>query len=117
MMLKTSTRLVPLGATIASLIFGAAAAVVRGSDHDDTPRLKAMPRHDARITDLFVFRRNDRLVLALCTNPAIPPSVTTYRFPPDLTLRIFLDQRSFVGYDDDANNARFGGTIARPAQV
>jgi hypothetical protein len=117
MMPNFSTLRFLLAATIAGVICVAATAPVRSSDHDDTPQLKNILRHDARITDLFVFRRGDALVLALCTNPAIPPSVTTYRFPPDLTLRIFLDQRSAVHYDDDANNARFGGTIARPAEV
>lgn len=94
-----------------------AAVPAWASDHDDTPLLKQLGRHDARITDLFAFRRGERFVLIVCTNPAIPASVKEYRFPPDLTLRIFLDNHTPVSYDDPVDYARFGGTVLRPAQI
>lgn len=104
---------------VAALLLSPSAATepVRASDHDDTPLLKQLGRHDARITDLYAFRRGERFVLVLCTNPAIPPSVKEYRFPPDLTLRIFLDNHSRVSYDDPVAYARFGGTVEQPAQI
>jgi hypothetical protein len=85
-----------------------------GSDHDDTPQLKEVGRHDARITDLYAFRRGDNLVLVLCTNPAIPSEVTEYLFPSDLTLRIFIDNNSKVRFDNPDDLMEFGGTIMHP---
>jgi hypothetical protein len=89
----------------------------RGSDHDDTPQLKSIGRHDARITDLYAFRRGDKLVLVLCTNPAVPSGVTEYLFPSDLTLRLFIDNNSKVRFNRPDDLAEFGGTIMSPRQV
>jgi hypothetical protein len=89
----------------------------RGSDHDDTPQLRTIGRHDARITDFYAFRRGDNLVLVLCTNPAIPSNVTQYLFPSDLTLRFFIDNDSKVRFGSDEDVPKFGGTIARPRQI
>ena len=88
-----------------------------GSDHDDTPQLKEVGRHDARITDLYAFRRGDNLVLVLCTNPAIPGEVTEYLFPSDLTLRIFIDNNSKVRFDNPDDLKEFGGTIMHPQNI
>jgi hypothetical protein len=46
-----------------------------GSDHDDTPQLKIIRRHDARITDLCAFRWGDKLVQKLrsCLHYLPPP--------------------------------------------
>jgi len=87
------------------------------SDHDDTPQLKAISRHDARITDLHAFRRGLNLVLVLCTNPAIPKDVTEYLFPSDLTLRIFIDTNSKVRFNDPHDLMEFGGTIMSPKKI
>ncbi len=94
------------------------------ADHDDTPALKAMPRHDARITDLHVFTRlhpgpgnssRRYLVLALSTNPTIPDGAATYTFPSDLTLEIRLDRHSDVDFAVDPEaTLRYGGTILDP---
>ena len=84
------------------LAFGA-----RAADHGDTAVLKGIPRHDARITDLDAFTRGDNLVLVLATNPTIPPGATTYTFPEDLTLRIFLDDHTPVD----------SGTVLEPGGI
>lgn len=96
---------------------GVADVPAQASDHDDTPLLKQLGRHDAQVTDLYVFRRGERLVLIVCTDPAVPPSLTDYQYPPDLRLRIFLDNRSRVSYDDPVANARFGGTVLHPDRI
>ena len=88
-----------------------------GSDHDDTPQLKEVGRHDARITDLYAFRRGDNLVLVLCTNPAIPGGVTEYLFPSDLTLRIFIDSNNKVRFNNPYDLMEFGGTIMHPKNI
>lgn len=102
-------------ATVAVVMCGW--STVRGSDHDDTPQLKTIGRHDARITDLYAFRRGDKLVLVLCTNPAVPSGVTEYLFPSDLTLRLFVDSNSKVRFNRPDDLAEFGGTIMSPRQV
>lgn len=89
----------------------------RGSDHADTPQLISMGRHDARITDLFAFTRGNKLVLILDTNPAIPANVTTYSWPSDLKLQIFIDNDSEVSFDNKKANEAFGGSIVSPAAI
>lgn len=101
---------------VAAWILSAAPGAV-ASDHDDTLELKAIPRHDARISDVFAFTRGDRLVLALCTNPAIPAGTASYEFPQDLTLRILVDGHSAVSSDDDEMNRLYGGRVVQPAEI
>ncbi|MGE3109075.1 MAG: hypothetical protein AB7G11_13715 [Phycisphaerales bacterium] len=91
--------------------------ISEASDHGDTPLLIGAGRHDARITDLFAFTRGENLVLILCANPAIPRTVTDYRFPSDVEFKIMLDNRSEVRFDDDAANALYGGTIVNPTHI
>lgn len=88
-----------------------------GSDHSDTPNLIAIPRHDARITDLYAFRDNDDLVLALCVDPTVPPGVSKYNFLPDVVYEISIDNRSAVDYDDPGANEARGGTVTRPGKI
>jgi hypothetical protein len=103
------------------ILFGlaliAATVTAFAADHSDVPHLGGLLRNDAAITDLHVFRRDDKLVLSLSTNPAIPPSVTSYRFASDLTLRFHIDNHSEVQFDDPADLLQFGGTIVRPQEV
>lgn len=116
---------VAIAATMALLALGVPA--VQAADHDDTPALKAVPRHEARITDLHVFTKvhadqghkpRSYLVISLCTNPTIPPSATTYTFPSDLTLTINVDRDSKVDFDvDPAATSTYGGTIVDPAAI
>jgi len=98
-------------------IQAAGAGAAWGSDHDDTPELKTIPRHDARITDFFAFTRGDRLVLVLCTDPTIPATATDYQYARDLTLRFHVDNDSDVTFGDPAADATYGGTIVRPERV
>lgn len=90
---------------------------MRGSDHADTPLLKEVGRHDARLTDLYAFTRGDNLVLALCSDPTIPKEVTEYLFPSDLTLRFHIDNQSLVDFDDPLDLTDFGGTIVEPRKI
>ena len=102
------------------LVASVVVAPLYGADHGDAPYLAAVGRTDAQITDLFAFLRgedNEKLVLVLCTNPAIPRSVTTYRFAPDLTLRFHIDHHSAVRFDDPLDLTQLGGTIVHPEAV
>ncbi len=97
-----------LAAASILLALGAGAA-----DHGDSAVLKGIPRHDARLTGLHVFTRGDDLVLILGTDPTAPPG-TTYVFPEDLTLRIFLDNDTPVVAD---GLLPFGGHVLDPAGI
>jgi hypothetical protein len=95
----------------------APAEVLFGSDHADTPLLGMLGRQDARITDTYAFIRGQNLVLVLCTDPAIPPSVTDYQFAPDLAAAFHIDCQSRVTRDVPLDLIQFGGTIVRPNAV
>lgn len=87
------------------------------SDHGDTPLLVSIARPDARITDLHLFTRGDQLVLSLCVNPAVPPGVTEYVWPSDVTFDINIDNRPQVSFNDADDLATYGGTIRGAARV
>ena len=89
----------------------------RPADHDDTNGLKAIPRHDARLTDLHVFTVGDKLAIAVSTNPMIPKTASSYTFPSDLSLRINVDGSSKVRFDDATASAAFGGTVQKPDKI
>lgn len=84
------------------------------SDHDDTPLLRMLNRHDARLTDLHAFVRGENLVISLCSDPTIPPSAASYRFPSDVTFDIHVDYDSEVSPEDPD---LLGGTILNPAGI
>jgi hypothetical protein len=92
-----------------------AAAAARAADHGDTPALIAIPRNEARISDLHVFTRGPNLVLALSTFPNLPGDA--YRFPSDLVLKLHIDNHSLVSFDDPVDRAQFGGTIVDPEEI
>lgn len=99
------------------VIFFSAPASIRfvpGSDHDDTPLLRMLNRHDARLTDLHAFVREKNLVLSLCSNPAIPTGASGYRFPSDLTFEIDIDYDSQVSPEDPY---KLGGTVVNPSGI
>lgn len=106
-----------LGLPLLTVLLVASGGSTLASDHDDTDLLKAMPRHEARITDLFAFTRGDNLVLILCTNPTIPKTASAYRQPSDLTVRFFIDSRSKVSFDDPVATAVYGGSIKHPGKI
>ena len=83
---RPNVRHAIVGKLVATGLLLAGPAPTRAADHGDVPQLDLIGRSDALLTDLPVFRRGDRLVLALGTNPAIPPSVSEYVFPSDLVL-------------------------------
>lgn len=102
---------------LAIATLGFPAAMLEASDHGDTPGLIANERHEARLADLYAFTRSDRLVLALCSNPAIPSDATTYQFPSDVRFSILIDNRSAVEFDNPNDLATFGGTIKEPKRI
>jgi len=106
----------------AGLLAGTVAVVgvgllARASDHDDTPLLKTMPRHDARLTDLFAFTRGENLVLVVCLDPTVPPAATSYVFASDLTVTINVDTKRAVRFVDADDLAAYGGTILDPEKI
>jgi hypothetical protein len=111
-----SRRLAVVSLTL-TLALCAAPPAARAADHGDTPLLVSIPRHDARLTDLHAFVRGGDLVISLATNPAIPPGVSDYLFPSDLTLRIFVDNDSQVSFENAGDLATYGGTIVRPKRI
>lgn len=101
---------------LATLVL-AALSPLAPSDHGDTPLLDAIARPDAKLTDLHVFTRGDRLVLALSTNPAIPTSATSYVFPTDVVFAVRVDVDSAVTFTNATDLEVYGGTIAAPKAV
>lgn len=116
-MRRASTRRLTIACVIFTAVWCALPNAARGSDHADTPLLTSIGRHDARITDLFAFTRGDRLVLVVCTNPAIPGSVVEYVWPDDLEVRIAIDNDSAVSFSDATANAIYGGTVVDPDDI
>jgi len=98
---------------IVAVLMFAVAPGVRAADHGDTAVLIGIPRHDARITDLYTFVRGRDLVLALGVDPTAPLG-TTYVFPEDLTFRIFIDNDSEVLAD---GLLPFGGSVLDPGDI
>ena len=100
------------------LVVVAGALLLYASDHSDAPHIGTFSRQDANITDLHAFvvgvSPNQHLVVALSTNPAIPPSATSYVFPTDVTFEVNIDAHSAV---DAADPFGDGGTVADPRAV
>lgn len=115
---STHSRRLAFAVLLLAVAFSLAAPpATRAADHGDTPLLISIPRHDARLTDLHAFVRGGDLVISLSTNPAIPPGVSDYLFPSDLTLRIFVDNDSAVDFSDPGDLATYGGTIVHPKRI
>lgn len=95
----------------ASLLFALAA---EASDHSDAPQAHGVTRQDANLTDLYAFVVGPNLVLALATNPAIPPTAASYVFPSDVTFEIHIDVDSPVGPSDPCD---YGGTVLEPDAI
>lgn len=98
----------------AALAMAGAAATLLASDHSDVPKIGEVPRQDANLTDLHAFVAGTNLVIALSSNPAIPPGAATYVFPSDVSFAIHIDNDSAV---DPLDPYRMGGTIVDPAQI
>ncbi len=99
-------------ATLAATVLMFAPAA-QAADHGDTAVLMGLQRHDARITDLHAFTEGDDLVLALSIDPTAPLG-TTYVFPEDLKLRIFLDNHRDVAA---TGLLPLGGTVSDPGEI
>lgn len=81
------------------------------ADHGDTPFLISENRHDARLTDLHTFTRGNKLVIAIGMNPAIPNTLTMYKFASDLKITVGIDNHSAVDMSDTGDLEIYGGTI------
>lgn len=126
-----------LSALCATALFS---TVSVASDHGDTPLLNSFvcnatqllnpndPCHarnakanQSEITDLFAFKREDKLVLVLNTNQDISASTTSYIFPTDVNYSIMIDTgicgEPTVTYDNIENNNKYGGTLVRPHHI
>jgi hypothetical protein len=95
----------------------ALSGVASAADHGDTPALVSANRRDALISDLHAFVRDQRLVLSLCTNTAIPVGATSYLWPSDLTLKIMVDRDCAVDFGNPSDMATYGGTVMNPAGI
>lgn len=87
------------------------------SDHGDTPLLRDIGRHDARLTDLYAFQRGTELVIVVGVDPTIPTTATSWTLPPDVQIRVMIDRDSEVTFDDEQDLANFGGTIVQPEKI
>lgn len=91
--------------------------VVSAADHGDVPFLREIGRSDAQLAGLFAFSRDDKLVIILTSDPAIPSEVTEYIFPTDVKFRICIDNDSEVVFDDPFDLEKFGGTVVQPKKI
>lgn len=90
---------------------------LRASDHGDTAFMFQQMRSDTNVSDFWAFVRGSNLVLAMGINPFLPPGVTEFIFPTDVTYRFFIDRDSTVTFKDCDKLAAFGGCIAKPQQI
>jgi hypothetical protein len=106
---KSLSQVPALGRAILPLLILTLAAlgILSASDHGDVPTGLAGPRQDANLTDLHAFVVGQNLVLSLSTNPAIPPSATSYLFPTDVTFELHIDNHSEVS----------DGQVVRPDRI
>ncbi len=87
------------------------------ADHGDTPLLKQIGRHDARLAGLFAFLRGTDLVIIATVDPTISGDVEDWSLSPDVRIDIMIDNDSVVSFDDPDDLAAFGGTIERPEKI
>ncbi|MGR8978968.1 MAG: hypothetical protein ACU84H_02590 [Gammaproteobacteria bacterium] len=106
-------------ALVQYLVLGAIIALsnAHAADHGDTPFLISENRHDARLTDLHAFTRGENLVIAIGTNPAIPNTLTSYKFASDLKITVGIDNHSVVETSNASDLEDYGGTIIAPSQI
>lgn len=87
------------------------------SDHADTSALVAAGRHDARIGDFYVFRREDNIVLAMTIVGKTPEPTQAFRFGSDVAYRFLIDRGAGVRFDGSDQTRLFGGIIADPSAI
>ena len=88
---------------------------ISASDHSDAPRSGETTRQDGNLTDLHAFRtEHNTLVISLCADPAIPPSVARYLWSEDITFEFNIDVDSKVSSDDPLG---MGGTMLNPSKI
>ena len=85
---------------VLSLLTLLGAGSLRAADHGDTPLLRDIGRHDARLTDLFAFQRGTDLVIVVTVDPTLPATATMWTPPPDVQIRVMIDNDSEVSFDD-----------------
>lgn len=82
------------------------------SDHADPV---ALGDPESNITDLFFFPQGDRMILIFnVTRALLTPE--PYNLRP-FTYQVNMDLTTPVSFQDDANRARYGGTVLEPDQI
>ena len=91
-------------------------SVVRASDHAD-PLFNNDPERS--IAGLFVFPKEDNLVIVLNFHPGLPPLSTKTKFHDldDMTYQVHFDLRTPISFSDEQFNQRFGGKLLRPTVI
>ncbi len=95
--MRTLTRI--LGAALLSSAAVLPAAVpTLAADHKDAAVVSERPPAD--INDMYIFKRNDRLVVGMTVNPVSDPDFNgTYHFSPDALYRFAFDTNNDGGTD------------------
>jgi hypothetical protein len=79
-----------LGTVLLSTVAVAAAAPASAADHKDAPYVAERPPVD--INDVYIFKRNGRLVVGMTINPVSDPDFnSSYHFSPDALYRFAFD--------------------------
>lgn len=106
-------------ATLGSLLTGILVGISTGvfaSDHGDTPLLISSARHDARLTDVLILQRGDKLAFIIDSNPTIQQQLQ-YTFPTDVTFKSYIDNHTQPLFTDPFLTPILGGTFADPSQI
>ncbi|MES0042231.1 hypothetical protein [Mesorhizobium sp. M0091] len=97
---------------VISLATGLEFSPSRASDHADPIEL-AYP--NANITDLFFFPQGDRMIIILDVRRALRDP-GPYK-PDPFEYQINIDYDTKVSFDNEAEKARYGGTIDQPEHI
>jgi hypothetical protein len=97
---------------VAFALLALAPSAIRASDHADPMNLQDP---EANITGLFFFPHGDQMVLVFNVRRSLrnpkPYNLEPYEYV------INMDLKTPVTFENEANNARYGGTIATPGEI
>jgi hypothetical protein len=85
----------------------------QAADHGDgVTAPNGDPRPDARITDVYGWTQDGNLVIAVGLNPAIPNGSTSYEFPSDTDVKIYIDvDANVTSVPVWSEDSQRGGTV------
>lgn len=87
------------------------------SDHADPISLETPGHPGGRISGLFAFPKDGRLVLVLNVRPGLDPAETPPYGLEAFTYRLRIDLHSRVRFDCEEDRARYGGTVPAPEEI